>query len=278
MAQSHRAVIWLVLLVAVVVYLWPAAPPNVVTDGNAPLANTVIKIQGHPGGVLSDSRGQFFLPPTGKASFRVTAWHEGYGIGSASLGRLPVQFQLVPLPAADNDNYRWIDPEPDAVRPNNCGNCHSEIYREWADSGHARSATNPRFLRQYQRLIADRPDDIGVCARCHAPTYRDPALDYDLRRVQGVDAHGVHCDYCHKIVDAPTDKIGLRFGSDGYGLLRPADGKQLFFGPLDDAVREGEMFGYSPLYKQSRYCASCHEGVIYGVHVYGTYSEWLAGP
>src|SRR5262249_15748088 len=34
----------------------------------------------------------------------------------------------------------------------------------------------------------------------------------------------------------------------------------------------------SHLYRSSRYCASCHEGVVFGVHVYSTYSEWLASP
>src|SRR5262249_25133609 len=69
-----------------------------------------------------------------------------------------------------------------------------------------------------------------------------------------------------------------RFGRDGLELLRPAQDDQLFFGPLDDAVRPGESFAYAPLYKDSAYCASCHEGVIFGVHVYGTYTEWLASP
>jgi hypothetical protein len=79
-------------------------------------------------------------------------------------------------------------------------------------------------------------------------------------------------------VDAPTDKLGQRFGRDGLVLLRPKGQQPLFFGPLDDAFREGEAFGHLPLYKESRYCASCHEGVVFGVHVYGTYSEWLKSP
>src|SRR5262249_49801825 len=33
-----------------------------------------------------------------------------------------------------------------------------------------------------------------------------------------------------------------------------------------------------PFYKESGYCASCHEAVVFGVHVYGTYSEWLESP
>lgn len=103
-------------------------------------------------------------------------------------------------------------------------------------------------------------------------------LNYDLRQPPGVAAHGVHCDYCHKIADAPTDKLGTRFGRDGLPLLRPPNGKQLFFGPLDDAHREGEQFAYAPFYKESRYCASCHEGVVFGQHAYGTYSEWLQSP
>jgi hypothetical protein len=32
------------------------------------------------------------------------------------------------------------------------------------------------------------------------------------------------------------------------------------------------------MYRESRYCASCHEGVVFGVPVYTTYSEWLASP
>src|SRR5262249_15129574 len=172
----------------------------------------------------------------------------------------------------------------------NCGNCHPQIHREWAASAHASAATNRRLLNLYEgkdwhgrpspgwHVLAEHPLGAGVCAACHAPTFADERVEYDLRKVKGVAAHGVHCDYCHKVVDAPTDKLGTRFGRDGLTLLRPAGKEQLFFGPLDDAVREGETFGYSPLYKESRYCASCHEGIVFGVHVYGTYTEWLESP
>src|SRR5262249_40322981 len=111
---------------------------------------------------------------------------------------------------------------------------------------------------------------------CHAPTvlHGDPAY-FDLSKTQGVARHGVHCDFCHKIADAGLGTIGLTHGRFGLQLLRPAEG-QLFFGPLDDVDRGEDSF--SPLYKASRYCASCHEGTVFGVHVYGTHSEWLASP
>jgi hypothetical protein len=117
---------------------------------------------------------------------------------------------------------------------------------------------------------------VAVCVTCHVPTFSalaQPELPFD-----GVHKSGIHCDLCHKVSDVPTGKFGTRFGRDALELLRPAEGDRLTFGPLDDAVRKGESFAYRPVYKESRYCASCHEGVVFGVHAYGTYSEWLESP
>jgi hypothetical protein len=277
MSRARVTAAALLLLTAASAWLLRPAM-GIVYDKSRPVAGASVRFQGASDSVLTDRCGRFEPPPNLRNARRITAWRNGYGIGSAPAGQNPLAIQLLPLPSEDNDDYQWLDPAPDPRRPLNCGNCHAEIYREWTGSGHGRAATNPRFLAQFNQLAADRSDDIGVCSKCHAPTLRDPTLDYDLRKIEGVDRHGVHCDFCHKIVEAPTDKLGTRFGSDGYSFLRPADGRQLFFGPLNDAVREGEQFGYLPLYRQSGYCASCHEGVIYGVHVYGTYSEWLASP
>jgi len=259
-------------------WLWPTSLPGFVASGERAMVGAVVRVQGQNCSFLTDSQGRFQLPPGSRGSKRITAWKPGYAIGSippyGDLSRL----QLLPLPAVDNDDYAWIDPTPNPKEPNNCGNCHAEIHREWSLSAHAKSSTNRRVLDAFTALAKARPDDTGVCAKCHAPTMRDPTLDYDLRKVEGIDKHGVHCDYCHKVTDVPSGKFGTRFGNDGMQLLRPPHRQLLSFGPLDDAVREGEQFGHSPIYKDSRYCASCHEGVVYGVHVYGTYSEWLESP
>src|SRR5207244_7472645 len=69
--------------------------------------------------------------------------------------------------------------------------------------------------------------------------------------------------------------LGVTHGRYILGLLRPAEG-QLFFGPLDDVDRGEDAL--APIYGESRYCASCHEGVVFGVRVYSTYSEWLDSP
>jgi hypothetical protein len=184
--------------------------------------------------------------------------------------------RLVQLPRQDYAEYQWVDPAPDAGAEHNCGNCHEEIYRQWRGDAHARSARNPRFLELYQDLLLQRPDGRAVCASCHAPTldFADPATD-DLRLAAGVAAEGVHCDFCHKVQEVSTEHVGLAHGRFGMQLLRPRDG-QLFFGPLQDPARAEDA--YAPVYQESRYCSACHQGTVFGIHAYGTYSEWLASP
>ncbi len=123
--------------------------------------------------------------------------------------------------------------------------------------------------------MRDYPVGSAVCNACHAPTMPRDAVFGDVRGAKGVVAEGVHCDYCHKIQGVGDGNLGVTHGRFNLTLLRPRDG-QLFFGPLDDVDRGEDSF--APLYRESLYCASCHEGTVFGVRVYTTYSEWLASP
>jgi hypothetical protein len=292
--RHHTSLLVLLLFSAVVLYrILPDAGGNaisgIVFDDGRPVAGAIVRIKGDFLAVRTDAAGRFLLSKIPRSGDRITAWKEGYFIAGASADQSPLALTLQPLPAEDHEDYRWIDPHPDPAGEHSCGNCHGEIFREWQRSGHARSAINRRFRNLYEgtdwhgkpdpswSLLAENPDGAGVCTACHAPTvgFSDPAF-YDLRLVAGVDRHGVHCDYCHKVASVEKQgKIGITHGRFGLKLLRPAAGL-LFFGPLDDVDRGEDS--YSPLYKSSRYCASCHEGTIFGVHVYGTYSEWQQSP
>jgi hypothetical protein len=259
-----------------------------VYDDQGPVAGANVRFKGAADAVRSDADGRFRLPRSASGSTRITAWKEGYRIGGAPVTTSPVVIRLAPLPRQDDEHYAWVDPEPDPVRAPNCGNCHAEIYREWAAGGHAGSVSDRHFLNLYDgtdwhgrqnvgwSLLAEHPDGAGVCTSCHAPTvaFTDLAY-YDLRKAHGTAARGVHCDYCHKIAEVANEQIGLTHGRFGLKLLRPAEG-QLFFGPFDDVDRGEDAF--AAIYRDSRYCASCHEGTVFGVPVYTTYSEWLASP
>jgi hypothetical protein len=279
----------LALLLAVLAGLALLAPSGARTaniegqvhDENGPLAGARVRIKGTAIRSQTDAHGRFRLPHS-VSDRRVTAWKQGYFIGY-SRQRSSWDIYLTRLPARDNPLYEWVDPTPDLAESLNCGSCHAEIYREWSQSRHARSVTGRRFRNLYEGtdwhghanvgwgLLTQYPDGAGVCASCHAPA----AKEYDLRQVEGVAAYGVHCDYCHKIESVADGTIGLSHGRFNLRLLRPSEG-QVSFGPLDDVDRGAES--YSALYHDSRYCASCHEGIVFGVHVYSTFSEWQASP
>jgi hypothetical protein len=57
-----------------------------------------------------------------------------------------------------------------AAQPNakNCRICHSDIYREWKQSWHSRSATNKNFLIALQNSVKDGIS-AQTCYACHAP-------------------------------------------------------------------------------------------------------------
>jgi hypothetical protein len=277
----------------------PSVPPapravtwGVVQDEQGrPVAGACVRFQAGSLAVQTDERGRFQLPGDGQGK-RVTAAREGFLIAGLP-GRDGLLFQLQPLPREDHEDYSWVDPSPDPARPFACANCHAAIHDEWKRSAHGRSAVGKRFRNLYNGadwhgrpgvswgLLTQYEDGSGVCASCHVPSLAagDPAR-FDLTRLTDpVAVQGVHCDYCHKVAGVGEGQLGLDHGSFNLRLLRPSPAepdRQLFLGSLDDVDRGEDAF--SPLYRESRYCASCHEGVVFGVPVYTTWSEWQQSP
>jgi hypothetical protein len=189
---------------------------------------------------------------------------------------------------------------------------------EWLQDAHSQSAVNPRFLTMHfgtdisgrrssatkyrhladLRLVPlppdpkepyygpgyklDFPNYTGDCSACHAPAAAINApLNTNPIALQGVDAEGVNCDFCHKIWDVLLNPAtGLPFperaGVLSYEFRRPFDGHQFFAGPLDD-IAPGEDT-YSKLQKSSQFCAPCHFGVFNDTVIYDSFGEWLRSP
>jgi nitrate/TMAO reductase-like tetraheme cytochrome c subunit len=256
-------------------------------DADGPVAGATVHLQATRDTATTDADGRFRLPAD-PAAVHVTASKDGYFIGFAAPDASPLQITLKRLPAGDDPAYAWIDPGPDGPADLSCARCHADIYKEWSASAHSRSATGPHFRGLYDgtdwsghpgvgwSLRDERPSGLGVCTSCHATAVADddPAL-LDIADLRGTAARGVHCDYCHKVAAVGDGKLGLTHGRFNLTLRRSAK-EPAFFGPLDDATRGDDV--YSALYHDSRYCASCHEGVVFGVHVYSTYSEWQGSP
>ncbi|MHC4486985.1 MAG: carboxypeptidase regulatory-like domain-containing protein [Planctomycetota bacterium] len=191
-------------------------------------------------------------------------------------------------------------------------------FSEWLVDAHALSSKNPRFLTMYNgtdmrgnqspptRYIQTRDygriplrpdpnkpyfgpgykldftDTAGNCAACHTPTAAiDAAYGTDPTTVTGVGVESVTCDFCHKIWDVRLNTTsGLPYpnmpGVLSFEFRRPPEGHQFFAGPFDD-VAPGEDT-YTPIQRQSQYCAPCHFGIFWGTAVYNSFGEWLDSP
>ncbi|MBI2874252.1 MAG: carboxypeptidase regulatory-like domain-containing protein [Firmicutes bacterium] len=200
-----------------------------------------------------------------------------------------------------------------------CADCHGRtINEQWEGGAHAQGTGNIRFKtmydgtdvegnqspptrqgfhRDYGRFPLppdpnkpyygpgfklDFPDQAGHCATCHAPTAAlDDPYNTDINGVQGIDAQGIQCDYCHKVEDVRVNPATQLPYEDMPGILstemrRPEGEPQLFFGPFDDVDVGPDT--YSPLQKESRFCASCHNASFWGTPIYQSYAEWLESP
>ena len=210
------------------------------------------------------------------------------------------EYPAVEDPTAENPS---VDPLP---------------FDDWVADAHAGSARNPRFLTMYAgtdlqgnqspltRYVWDRdygvrtlpPDPnlpyygpgyqldftetTGNCATCHAPVAAlDDPYGVDPTTLGGVAAEGVGCDFCHKVWDVVVDPgAGLPYenapGVLSFEMRRPSPGSQFFAGPYVDVAPGDDTF--SPLQKESLYCAPCHTARFWGTQVYDSYGEWLASP
>ena len=133
---------------------------------------------------LTNAKGQFYLTKEKlQGPQTVTAAKEGYFIAGQSVSDKDssVVLNLRKVQQKDNQHYEWVDPRPNDLNSENCGNCHREIFEEWELSAHANSASGKRFLNLYNgtdwhgnknhgwNLSNDHPDGLTVCASCHAP-------------------------------------------------------------------------------------------------------------
>ena len=264
---------------------------GIVTNGISRIPFARVRIQTAPTFSTSDSSGNFIL--TGVISsdtLVLTAWAEGYFNGKtrAAAGDTGLVFILKPIPSEDNKHYKWLLPEPSSETETRCINCHSgSIIPQWKKNLHSESAVDQLVLTMYNGTNLDGdtnvepgfkldfPDSAGSCANCHAPTaaLKQGSGKADLDNVDGVDAFGIHCDFCHKIVNTSADLSGSSPGSMSIEVRRPGPSQKLFVGSFDDVPGSDT---YSPLFESSLICAPCHQYFSDKTPIYTSYTEWLS--
>ncbi len=283
---------------------WGAVAGRVVAAGSrAPIAGARVRLQAQDDPLaLSDADGRFTLPVEFGGTAVITAGvaydcaaavnYTTNGVFARN-GASDVLIELEPMPEEDNDAYVPIKAKP----PNACGDCHSEHYLAWRGSAHARAAVNPWVLDVYSGngtaggsagyVFRDThdADDTGSCATCHTPVAeaRAPGTLF-LDEVTGTsELEGINCSACHTIDDVnhETQLLHLQGNATMRFPLAGVGGSathEYVWGPLDDVSYAFMRPAYAPIFRESRFCASCHEyiNVETGAPGQKTYSEWLA--
>src|SRR5262249_9509857 len=143
--MRRRKLSWLVLVFAacLVTRASPFSPSRDhitgrVTTEAGPVAGACVRVKGTKLQTISDGDGRCTLPakPVDNPGPRVTAWKPGYFIAGTPVADAALTLRLRPLPKDDNTDYVWVDPTPNPRDAARCGNCHTEIHREWAGSAH----------------------------------------------------------------------------------------------------------------------------------------------
>jgi cytochrome c2 len=252
-----------------------------------------VRLQGTSFSALSDPTGFFKISlDVAVASRHITAWKEGYYNGGVSLSAIGTKYSIVlkSIQKEDNSRYAWLPslnnsllPGKTALKP--CQQCHAELAKQWSESTHGSSAINPLFLAFFNGTDIygrngfgpgyklDFPNSSGNCVTCHVPAMAlDKPFNSDPREARGIEREGVFCDFCHKIDEVHIDKVGGMPGTLSLKFNRPAVGHQIFYGQHDDVFPGDDS--YHPLYKESRYCAPCHNGRFWNVLMYSEFEEW----
>jgi len=262
-----------------------------------PLAGASVRLQATQYHTKTDEKGRFRMFVLGKSkSQNLAAWKEGYYNWGTPVkdGKRKYRIELTPITIKDNPDYKFITAlvkgDDNYLKENfkdvkPCQKCHPEIAEEWKQDAHSKSAVNPVFLAFFNGAKADNakhgigykydfPNSNGNCGTCHYPVaaLKSP-FNADPNIIEGVAAEGITCDFCHKIKNARVDRTGGYPGFLSFGFLRPRKGEQIFFGVHDD-ITSVRRDSYNPLYKESSYCAPCHNGSFWGTLVYSEYVEW----
>lgn len=145
-------------------------------------------------------------------------------------------------PAQAHSGGHGVEAEGLALVPAaRCGECHGQLEAEWRKSAHAQADASP----SYQRMRAAA--GTTACDACHAPLRRFAATD-------AVNDEGVSCDGCHTLTPGPPSA-----GSGPGPIWHPEDNVR--YGPICDAQPHYfHRMGCAPWFRESPYCATCHDG------------------
>lgn len=149
-----------------------------------------------------------------------------------------------------------------------CTPCHQDIVRDWSGSSMAHAPRDPVFnalLSITTKTTLPLGLDVSeYCLRCHSPSGWLAGRSHELtvQNLFGSDLDGVHCDFCHRMVnpmqppdEAPVSGTVPGFGNGMYVVMPRGEPRR---GPRQD-VSSGHPSVQDPFLKSSEFCGICHD-------------------
>ncbi len=179
-----------------------------------------------------------------------------------------------PIPAVDEETLSLY---PTAAQ---CGECHKEIYEEWASSNHAYASISPMFHAFEQKFQELTQGTVGTfCVRCHAQvgTQLGEKRETPLWERAAISREGITCITCHRVKEQYGKVDGERrvepgkifdpiYGSgeksvikdilankETYSVKTSKDGR-------GTSIHNGMMT--NPQLSKSEFCVSCHQVAV----------------
>lgn len=201
---------------------------------------------------------------TSDADFTITGTPAGY---------VPTTLRDVDMSGTQPHEGAILD-DPDL----SCASCHgnynqdSEPWYTWRGSMMSQAARDPFFYACLAIAEQDAPSVGDVCIRCHSPGgwQEGRSVDTSGDLLNTKDRHGVHCDYCHRMVDydyvegvSPAEDQEVLAGivplplhyANGQFITDPAPLRR---GPYADA-EASHSFVESPFHRSGDLCGTCHD-------------------
>ena len=186
-----------------------------------------------------------------------------------------------------------------------CGECHSEIFRQWSDSNHRLMSSNPYYLILEDLAAQVEGEEFRTwCMGCHNPQglsigerkttpgkllYEKggESLKEAFVQKRPVVEEGTGCLLCHRITKLEgaggnadytvnlKDRTTYPFENSQNGTLRWFGHRMINARP---SVHKASYI--NPLYKTSSYCGSCHSEFAPGTGsmIVETFEEWRSSP
>ena len=161
-----------------------------------------------------------------------------------------------------------------------CGECHRQIYEEWASSNHAYASISPMFHKFEQKFQELTQGTVGTfCVRCHQQvgTQLGENRETPLWQRSQISREGVTCITCHRVKEQYGKVNGERrvepgkifepvYGSGEKSVINDVLKKKETYTVATNEKERGNQIhkGMIPndQITKSEFCVSCHQVAV----------------